>query len=479
MTDASRIGHLTVRYDDRVLRPRPWTAEQARWAAQLDHEAPTGAILELCAGVGHIGLLLASLVDRAVVLVDDDAIACTHARHNADSAGVDAEVRRAPVTTALAEGEEFAIVLADPPWVPTAAVDRYPDDPVTAIDGGPDGLDVARICVEVMGRHLADGGIGILQLGTVAQARTLAEELRGQACPALRVVEIREVPDANGVLVRLAGRRPRSPLGRRDDMVQAFYEALDEDRFRATELTRGPWDAGAQHAGPPSALLGTALEGALGGPLVRITIEILRPVPITDLTVSAALVRPGRSVAFGEATLADEDGPLLLARGWSIRREDIGLPAEVREVPDDVPGPAAATSKPFFDMPWDAGYHTAMDFRFVHGGFTEPGPSCVWMRPRQPLVAGTPLTPLQRVLVAADSGNGASSWFTIGTWQFINTDLTVHLSRYPEGEWVNLDARTRLEPDGVGLAQSVLRDERDVIGRGLQSLIVAAGTRSG
>ena len=256
-------------------------------------------------------------------------------------------------------------------------------------------------------------------------------------------------------------------------MAQAFYEQLDEGRFRSTELTRGPWDAGAQHAGPPAALLGTALEAALGGPLVRITIEILRPVPIAELTVAATVRRPGRSVTLAEATLADDRGPLLLARGWSIRREDVDLPVEVREPPDPVPAPDAAVEEPFFDVPWDVGYHTAMEIRFVRGGFTQPGPACVWMRPAQPLVAGTRLTPLQRTLAAADSGNGVSAWFAAGTWRFINTDLSVHLSRYPVGEWVNLDAHTTLEPDGVGLAHSVLRDEQGVVGHALQSLLVA------
>jgi hypothetical protein len=256
-------------------------------------------------------------------------------------------------------------------------------------------------------------------------------------------------------------------------MPDAFYEPLDTDRFRSTELTRGPWDPGAQHGGPPSALLGTALESALGGPLVRLTVEILRPVPLTDLTVTATVRRPGRSVAFAEGTLADDDGPLLLARAWTIRREDVALPDEVRTAPDPPPVPETAAPAPPFDVPWDVGYHTAMDIRFVTGGFTRPGPACVWMRPRQPVVAGTALTPLQCVVTAADAGSGASAWLPTTTWRFINTELTVHLSRHPVGEWVNLDARTTLEPDGVGLAQSRLRDEEGDVGRSLQSLLVA------
>lgn len=195
--------------------------------------------------------------------------------------------------------------------------------------------------------------------------------------------------------------------------------------------------------------------------------------PLADLTVTATVRRPGRNVAFGEGTLADDRGPLLLARGWTMRRADVDLPAEVREPLEPPTPPEAATREPFFEVPWDVGYHTAMDIRFVAGGFTRPGPASVWMRPLQPVVAGTALTPLQRVLTAADAGSGVSAWLSTGDWRFINTDLSVHLSRHPEGEWVNLDARTRLEPDGVGLAESRLQDERGVVGRSLQSLLVA------
>ncbi|MBW3620993.1 MAG: thioesterase family protein [Actinobacteria bacterium] len=258
-------------------------------------------------------------------------------------------------------------------------------------------------------------------------------------------------------------------------MVEAFYEALGGGWYRSTALTRGPWDEGAQHAGPPSALLGSALETALGGPLARVTFEILKPVPIAELHVTTTVVRGGRSVRLAEGVLADGDGPVMLARAWTIRRADVALPAELLDPPDTIAPPHEAATKSFFPVPWDEGYHTAMDFRFVSGGFTEPGPARIWMRPRQPLVAGTELTPLQRVLCAADSGNGVSARFESLDWVFINTDLTVHLVRYPAGAWVSLDARTTLEPDGVGLARSVLRDEAGVIGHALQSLFIARG----
>ncbi|MGN6557119.1 MAG: acyl-CoA thioesterase domain-containing protein, partial [Solirubrobacterales bacterium] len=90
-------------------------------------------------------------------------------------------------------------------------------------------------------------------------------------------------------------------------MFEAFYER-DGDFFRATELTRGPWDPGAQHAGPPAALLGYALEElpkAEEFQVGRVTFEILRPVPIAPVRVEARVVRPGRRVQMVEAELSD------------------------------------------------------------------------------------------------------------------------------------------------------------------------------
>lgn len=258
-------------------------------------------------------------------------------------------------------------------------------------------------------------------------------------------------------------------------MTDAFFEPLGEGRYRATELTRGPWDPQAQHAGPPAALLGGAVEAALEGPAVRITFEILRPVAITDLHVTAEVVRPGRQVRLAEGTLSDERGPVILARAWTIRHEDVPLPEHVLVHPDTVAPPEDAEVKPFFATGQDVGWHSAMDIRFLHGGFTEPGAALVWMRTRVPIVAGHEPTPLQRVLVAADGGNGVSAVLDAPAWLFINTDLTVHLHRQPAGEWVSLDAHTALERHGVGLAQAVLRDERGVLGRSLQSLLVAEG----
>ena len=258
-------------------------------------------------------------------------------------------------------------------------------------------------------------------------------------------------------------------------MPDAFYHP-DGDWLAASELTRGPWDPGAQHAGPPSALLARAIErcGEPGGVQVgRMTMEIMRPVAIGRLRAEARIVRPGRSVELIEATLEGEQGELMRALAWRLRTQRVELrPEPPAESPP--PGPERGQDAPFFDTGQEVGYHTAMDYRFVQGSFVAPGPATVWMRMRQPLVEGEEPTPLQRVLVAADSGNGVSAALDARRYVFINTDLSVHLLRMPVGEWVCLDARTYPEPNGVGLADTALYDERGRIGRAAQTLLVRA-----
>lgn len=268
-------------------------------------------------------------------------------------------------------------------------------------------------------------------------------------------------------------------------MSSAFY-VPEGGRFVSSELTRGPWDSGSQHAGPPAALLGRELErcpsptGGTDWQLGRITYDILRPVPIAPLSVEARVLRPGRSVELLEATLADERGEVIRASAWRIAPRGLDLPgglsSEDPESPARAggvpPGPREGSARPFFDTGHDVGYHTAMEYRFTRGGFVDSGPATVWMRARHPLVAGEPMTPLQRVLIAADSGNGVSATLDYSRYLFINVDLTVHLQRMPAGEWVCLEAVTIPEPAGVGLTDTALYDERGPIGRALQTLVV-------
>lgn len=265
-------------------------------------------------------------------------------------------------------------------------------------------------------------------------------------------------------------------------MPDSFYVSQG-DLYAATELTRGPWDPEAQHAGAPAALIGREVErlgggriGGEGGPpaqVGRITYEVLRSVPIGPVRVEARIVRPGKRVEMFEAILSDEAGdPLMRAGGWRLRTETVSIdPPETST--RRLPPPAAGEPREFFPTGYDVGYHTAMEYRFVRGAFMEVGPATVWMRMAVPLVPEERPSPLQRVLIAADSGNGVSSALDWRRYLFINVDLSVHLHRLPAGEWVCLNAETFPEENGVGMADTQLLDERGQLGRAVQTLLVA------
>ncbi len=250
----------------------------------------------------------------------------------------------------------------------------------------------------------------------------------------------------------------------------SFFVALGEGRYRATERTSGPWDARHQHAGPPSALLTGALERIAPRPemaLARITVEILGPIPIADVEVETSVERPGRSVELLAGELRAGGRPVLRARAWRVLGSPVGTPeAAPVALPEQAEVPPPTLGETF-------GYAHAIEWRWACGGWLQRGPATVWTRMTLPLVEGEEPTPRQRVMVVADSGNGASNVLDWSRYLFINTELTVHFLREPAGEWVCLDAETQIAEGGAGLATSVLSDRSGPVARGAQALLVA------
>ncbi|MGH3424257.1 MAG: thioesterase family protein [Nocardioidaceae bacterium] len=265
-------------------------------------------------------------------------------------------------------------------------------------------------------------------------------------------------------------------------MTSAFFEYVGEgpdgaELFRATEHTSGPWDGRSQHGSPPAALLGRACErlGSSTGREVTVSrfgMDLLGPIPVGDLLVRAEVIRPGRSVDLCRAELVDVTADRAVARAHVWRS-----PAQVAGPDNGAPTPFAGPddgTEGAFPAHWHTGYLDAIQWSWLKGSVAESGPVVVWMRPRLPLLAGEPLTPLQRVLACVDSASGVSAELDPREWGFLNTDLTVHLTRPVEGDWVGLAARTYLGGGTAGMAHAELYDSTGLIGMSTQSLLVAA-----
>ncbi|WP_254205659.1 methyltransferase [Nocardia alni] len=132
------------------------------------HGGRTCVVVDMCCGCGALGLATATELSAQgirVELVASDvepaAVAC--ARRNLESLG--ASVYQgdlfAPLPSNLAGRVD--VLLANVPYVPTAGIAEMPPEareyePHTALDGGPDGLDIFRRVVAAAPRWLAPGG---------------------------------------------------------------------------------------------------------------------------------------------------------------------------------------------------------------------------------------------------------------------------------------------------------------------------------
>ena len=254
---------------------------------------------------------------------------------------------------------------------------------------------------------------------------------------------------------------------------------LDGERLVPTALARGPWSPDAQHGGGPAALMARAVEQCDPGPadfVVRMTVELLRPIPLTPLDLKSRTTRPGKKVQWLEVSMSADGTEVARAHALRIRRDDaLGFP----QIPiESTPMPGVEEAKPITISPPgerevpEIGFWRAVEMRQARGSWLEDGPAAVWFRLRVPMVAGEEPTPLQRVAAVADFGNGISGTLERGKHLFINPDLTVYLHRAAQGEWIGLDAATAVEPHGIGLALGALHDQAGCIGTSLQSLLI-------
>jgi hypothetical protein len=236
----------------------------------------------------------------------------------------------------------------------------------------------------------------------------------------------------------------------------------------------GPWNPGHQHGAAPGSLIAWAAERvATATPmrLARITIDLLRPVPLAPLDIVSDVVREGRKIQLCLIRLLSEGVEVARGTVLKIRVEQLDLPETARGVPLDLPLPDEGR-EPKELLGGTNAFSTGVSMRVVKGGFREPGPGAVWFRANRPIIEGAPISPAMRAVIAADFCNGVSSVLDFRAWTFINGDLTVSLARMPVGEWILLDSETYAGEEGAAVGFARLGDVKGWFGRAAQSIVI-------
>lgn len=184
---------LTFALSPDTLVPRPDTetlVDAAVELARLRHPAGAGlSILDLGTGSGAILVSVLTELPKATGLgIDIAPDAVETARANAVRHGVGARARFAVGDWTAGIRERFDLVVANPPYIETGVIPGLPvdvrdHDPHLALDGGADGLDAVFAIVADLDRVLADGGVGLMEIGA-GQADTVKglAEAHGYRC---------------------------------------------------------------------------------------------------------------------------------------------------------------------------------------------------------------------------------------------------------------------------------------------------------
>jgi len=254
--------------------------------------------------------------------------------------------------------------------------------------------------------------------------------------------------------------------------MQAIYR-VEGSRVVTSPDAAGPWDPGMQHGSAPASLVVWAAE-AIATPvpmrIARLTVDLMRPVPIAPLTLETEVLRQGRKIQLCAVRLSAGNTVVVAATVLKVKLQAQALPAEAVVPAVTLPGPEEARlEQPSFSS---SPFVEGISMRSALGRFGVPGPGAIWYRVDRPMVEGAAISQAMRAVVASDFCNGTSAVLDFRQWTFLNADLTVSLAREPVGEWILLDAESWIGPDGAGLAMARLADERGYFGRAVQSLVI-------
>jgi hypothetical protein len=253
--------------------------------------------------------------------------------------------------------------------------------------------------------------------------------------------------------------------------MEAVYH-VEGHRVLTRPHAAGPWNVTMQHGGAPSSLVTWAAERLPTRQpmrIARITVDLMRPVPVAPLTIESEVVREGRKIQLCAVRLFADGVEVVRASILKIRAEAVALPAIVAEQPLDVPGPEAGREE---EPLGPNNFVRGVTLRTIRGGFGRLEPGAIWFRANRPIVEGAPISQAMRAALSADFSNAVSAVLDFSKWTFINADLTVTLARQPVGDWILLNSDMTLGPDGAGLAVSRLGDVHGYFGRAVQCLVV-------
>lgn len=254
----------------------------------------------------------------------------------------------------------------------------------------------------------------------------------------------------------------------------AYYVRLGEGHYRSTIHAQGAWNPHEQHMAPASGIMVRELEAFQPRPdlrMARISFDILGLIPAGEFSIECKVLRPGKTIELVQAEMVANGRAAIRATAWRLQKSDT---AAVAGLGDEAMPPLAEATVPAGLTEWPGGYIRSIEMQSIPGSV--PGRGRSWLRSKYPMVDGETTADLVKLIGVADTANGIAPRIAPGdgTYVYPNTDLSLHLYRQPQGQWLGLDTSVTFGDDGIGLTSSVLNDEWGPFGRAEQILTVRA-----
>lgn len=248
-------------------------------------------------------------------------------------------------------------------------------------------------------------------------------------------------------------------------MDLAFFRA-EGDALVANEISRSAWKEDQIHGVAVSGALARAVEQAQHAAgrtdlrPTRFTVDLFKAASTAPASFATRVVREGPRILVVDVEMAQGGEPVARASALFLRPTE-SAPGEVWQ-PEDRPAAPPIDVVPASDEPRVPFMHSSAGWSQHFGEHQNASRKQSW-NTALPVVSGEPVTPFQAVASIADGASLVTNWGSGGV-EYINTDISLALSREPVGLEIGLAALDRVEQDGIAVGTATVFDREGQLG---------------
>ncbi|HEY9315098.1 MAG TPA: acyl-CoA thioesterase domain-containing protein [Williamsia sp.] len=247
-----------------------------------------------------------------------------------------------------------------------------------------------------------------------------------------------------------------------------YTQGADGFTLIPTSWARSVWDPNALNGPAVCAAAAHALERDFSDPDFvpsRLTIDMFKSARNAPTVINTRKVRSGHRIVVADAEVMQDDTMVARASIVFLRRSAPPPGNEWRPETTFTPPEHAFDNKPRFPYMNTDGNEWTQSI----GGHQNVARKRAWST-GMAVLPGEPCSPFVHAVQSAESTSLVTNLGTEGIG-YINCDLTMALSRIPEGHELGIEADTHITADGISVGTATLYDRKGPYGTGMVTAV--------